>query len=143
MSSTPRYPIYPDPQWGDSPILANTATDGTGANVTLVYTAPTGGGFVRGLMVTPKGTNAGATLLRAWGNNGSSQGTASNNFFLNSVPIAAYTLSQLTATPLYQMPILVDGQGLALPAGYRIYVAVGTAISVALAVVVDAMKFDP
>ena len=55
--------------------------DGTGANNVLVFTADaTNGGFLQRLRFKARGTNA-VSVARVYINNGSTPGTAANNYF--------------------------------------------------------------
>ena len=69
------------------------------------------------------GTNV-ATVARVWINNGSTTGTAANNTLWDEITLAANTLSQVAASVNYELPF-----GFALPAGYVIYVTLGTAVA--------------
>jgi len=121
-------PIYsrtPDVQWSEV-ATANTAKDGTGTVVTVFTADATEGGRVEKLKIRAKGTNT-ATALRVWINNGSTNATAANNTLYTEATIAATTLSEVAA--------LVDNEiilNLALPAGYKINVTIGTTVAAGL-----------
>jgi len=121
-------PIYsrtPDVQWSEV-ATANTAKDGTGTVVTVFTADATEGGRVEKLKIRAKGTNT-ATALRVWINNGSSNATPANNTLYTEATIAATTLSEVAA--------LVDNEiilNLALPAGYKINVTIGTTVAAGL-----------
>jgi len=121
-------PIYsrtPDVQWSEV-ATANTAKDGTGTVVTVFTADATEGGRVEKLKIRAKGTNT-ATALRVWINNGSSNATPANNTLYTEATIAATTLSEVAA--------LVDNEiilNLALPAGYKINITIGTTVAAGL-----------
>lgn len=104
---------------------ANTAKDGTGTVVT-VFTAGSAGGRIERIKVRAKGTNV-ATVLRVFINNGSDPTTATNNTLFTEATIAATTLSEVAA--LADNEIVMN---LALPAGYKINVTIGTTVSAGL-----------
>lgn len=100
--------------------------DGTGANNQIVFTSDaTNGGFVQRLRFKAKGTNA-VSVARVYINNGSTNGTASNNTFYGEISLPSTTASATTATADVDYPINV-----ALPAGYRIVVGISAASALA------------
>lgn len=110
---------------GTNPLTA-AANDftGIGANNILVFTADaTNGSFVQRLRITAAGTNV-ASVLRIFINNGSTNGTASNNVCYGQISLPATTASATSALVELDYPL-----NLALPASYRIYVGLGTAVS--------------
>lgn len=125
-----------DPIFSKTPVIgfaqtitaANTARDGTGTT-TLVFTAGAEGAFVNKINVVPLGTNV-ASVLRAFLNNGSTPGTAVNNALIKEMALPATTASEITGQSYLSMPI-----DMAIPAGYRIYVTIGTAIAAGISVV--------
>ena len=116
-------------------ILTNTtgitSTDGTDANVKLVFTADaTDGSKIDYIKVRYSGATGAATVLRFWVNNGATAATATNNTLIHELTIANLAaLSQTADNGEY-----IWNCNLALPAGYRIYCAAGTNITNALAV---------
>lgn len=113
---------------------ANTAKDGTGTVVT-VFTAGANGARLDSLKVRALGTNV-ATVMRFFINNGSTNATAANNALFHEVTIAATTLSEVSA--LADTKIIFDGVNLpqlALKAGYKINVTIGTTVAAGLSVV--------
>lgn len=100
---------------------AATALDGTTA--TLIWTAGSNGGFITTLTAkstTTTATSAAATL-RIWINNGSTSGTAANNFLIREYTLSAVTASNTASTINYEFPV-----NILLPATYTIYVAIAT-----------------
>jgi hypothetical protein len=65
-----------------------------------------------------------ATVARVFINNGSTNATAANNILFDEFTLSATTLSETAATQLYELPVDV-----ALPPGYKINVAVATAVA--------------
>ena len=114
-----------DIQWSTTPILAaNTTTDLTTGTTYLIFTADaTNGGYVQKLRFRPLGTNV-ATVARVWINNGSTVATAANNILFDEISLAISTVSQTSATPIYELPI-----NTAIPPGYKIYVTLGTVVA--------------
>lgn len=107
---------------------ANTAKDGTGT-VDIVFTADaTNGGFFEKLIVRPRGTNV-ATVMRVFVNNGAATTTATNNALIDEITLPATTNSEVAA-----IAGIERRYNLALPAGYRIFVTLGTAVAGGFAV---------
>ncbi len=111
---------------------ANTAKDGTGTVVTLM-TAGAEGSKVDKITVRPLGTNV-ATVLRFFINNGSTNATAANNTLIHEVTLPATTVSEVAALTGYDITVPGDdGKYVVpipyLPAGYKINMTLGTAIS--------------
>jgi hypothetical protein len=110
---------------------------GAGANNSLVFTADgTNGGFVQRLRFKAAGTNV-ATVARIFLNNGSTNGTASNNTFYGEIALPATTASASSQTGAdidYPMNI-------ALPPGWKIYVGLGTAVAAGWVVTPVAGKY--
>ena len=70
------------------------------------------------------GTTA-ATVVRIWANNGSANTTATNNYLLGEVSVTATPMSETAAVT---QPTDYDFGLLSLPAGYKIYAGLATAI---------------
>lgn len=103
---------------------ANNDYVGTNAAATLVFTAnATNGGFVERLRFKAGGTNV-ATVARIYINNGSTPTSAANNAFFGEVSLAASTASATIATADIDYSMNV-----ALPAGFRIYFQLATAVA--------------
>lgn len=112
-------PVSP---FGANVTAANTAADGTGT-VTTIFTAGSDGGFVGMIKLKPLGTNV-ASVARFFGNNGSTNATATNNWLLGEVTLPATTVSQTSALVELGYPVMQ-----ALQAGYKINMTLGTAVA--------------
>ena len=120
------------------PTAVTTATGdytGASANHVLLHTAGSNGSFVRGIRCTALGTNT-ASVLRIYVNNGSAQTTAANNALIGqlSLPATTATNTAATAEPYYPL-------NLAIGAGHRIYVGVGTTVSAGWECVAEAGQY--
>lgn len=103
--------------------LANTAKDGTGT-VDVVFTADaTNGSFIQKLKIRPKGTNV-ASVMRIFINNGGATTTATNNVLFDEITLPATTLSEVAAIAGFEY-----GMNFALPASYKVFVTLGTAVA--------------
>lgn len=123
-NTAPIYTRTPDVQWGATALTAaNTAKDGTGTTLTVFTADATEGGFVQKVIFRAAGTNV-ATVARVFINNGSTSATAANNILHAEITLAATTLSEVAALVPYEVPINVG-----LPAGYKILIALGTAVA--------------
>lgn len=104
-------------------LAANDYT-GAGANNSLVFTADaTNGGYVQRLRFKAGGTNV-ASVMRIFINNGSTPATAANNVFYGEISLPATTAIATAATVEIDYPL-----SFALPAGFRIYAGLGTAVA--------------
>jgi hypothetical protein len=102
---------------------ANTNMDGTGTVLTAFTADAANGGRIEKLKVRALGTNI-ATVLRVFINNGSDPTTATNNALYSEMTLAATTASATTALADSELAL-----NLALPAGYKINVTVGTTVA--------------
>lgn len=130
-------PIYgraPDLQLAGAIIgtSANTATDGTGANITRIYTADaTEGSYVYFVRLKPISTIA-ATVARLWycsdtgAFSAGTTNTAANTTMVAEVTIAAFTASNTLAAPVYDIPV-----NMPLPAGTKLLMTFGTSTGAA------------
>lgn len=135
LNTAPIYSAYPIVTWAPTITAANTAKDGTGT-VNTVFTADaTNGGRCEKLKIKALGSNV-ATSLRVFINNGSTNATAANNSLFAEMTIAATTLSEVAA--LLENELLLN---LALPAGYKLNVVLGTAVAAGLAVTAVGGKY--
>ena len=110
--------------------MASTITTATGdytgisANHKKVFTADaTNGGFVQRLRFKATGTNT-ASVARIYLNNGSTQGTATNNTFFGELSLPATVATNVASTIDIDYPMAI-----ALPAGFTIWVGVATTVA--------------
>lgn len=122
-NTSPIFTLSPDIQWAVAITAANTAMDGTGTVVTAFTADATNGGYVSMIKLKAAGSNV-ATVARIWLNNGSTNATAANNTLLGELTLLATTASNTLGLAEYSYPL-----GFALPAGYKINVTLGTAVS--------------
>jgi hypothetical protein len=123
-NTQPIFSIAGDAQWSSGAITAaNTTTDLTSGTIYSIFTAGANGSYIQRIRFRHLGTNV-ATVARVWINNGSTTGTAANNTLWDEITLAANTLSQTAAAINYELPF-----GFALPAGYVIYVTLGTGVA--------------
>lgn len=111
---------------GMNALVTAAANDytGAGANNSLIFTADaTNGSFVQRIRLKAGGTNV-ASVARIFLNNGSTPGTATNNVFYGEISLPATTLIATAATVEIDYPL-----NFALPAGFRIYFGLGTAVA--------------
>lgn len=135
LNTTPIYTASGDTQWAVSATTANTTKDLTSGTSSLVFTAGDQGGYVQRIRFMPLGTNT-ATVARVWINNGGSTGTASNNTFWDNISLASTTNSETSAQPVFELPL-----NIALPAGYKIYITLGTAVAAGYTITVIGGKY--
>lgn len=122
-NTAPIFSIAGDVEWGTTAITTqNTAKDGTGTVLTC-FTADVDGAFVQRIRFRAAGTNI-ATVARVFINNGSTNATAANNILYDEITLAATTLSEVAALPVYELPL-----NFALPAGYKLNVTLGTTVA--------------
>lgn len=123
-NNQPIFTRLADVQWTVSAMtVANTTTDLTSGTIYLAFTSDaTNGGYVQRIRFRTLGTNSNATVARVWVNNGSTNATAANNTLIDEITLPTTTVSQVAAQANYELPL-----NFALPAGYRIYITVGTA----------------
>jgi hypothetical protein len=123
-NTSPIFSIAGEAQWNSEAITAaNTTTDLTSGTIYAIFTGGTNGSYIQRIRFRHLGTNI-ATVARVWINNGSTTGTAANNTLWDEITLAANTVSQTAASINYELPF-----GFALPAGYVIYVTLGTAVA--------------
>ena len=98
---------------------ANTAQDGTGANIYKLFTAGANGSYVQKVRFRPVGSPA-ATVCRIFVSS-STTTNATNTWLYDEITLPAVTLSQTAASSVFELPI-----NFALPASYLLYVTFGT-----------------
>lgn len=135
-NTAPIFGRTPQLEWGSAAITAaNTAKDGTGT-VTTIFTADaTEGSTVSKITFRAAGTNV-ATVARVFVNNGSTNTTPANNILKYEITLPATTLSEVAAQPDYTINANVH-----LPAGYKLNVVLGTAVSAGYYVSAEGAKF--
>ena len=108
-------------------MTANNPTHVSGNTSYLVFTAGNNGSFVqkirfRHFAIVVSSNNTNATVARVWINNGSAVTTPDNSTLFDEITISTMTYSAQAAQANYEIPL-----NFALPAGYRLYVTLGTA----------------
>ena len=136
-NTAPIFSKVGDIQWTTvSVITANTTTDLTTGTSYLVFTSDaTNGGYVQKLRIRALGTNV-ATVMRVWITNVTGPGAAADVSLFDEISLAASTVSQTSALSLYELPL-----NIALPAGYKIYVTLGTTVAAGFDVSAIAGKY--
>lgn len=122
-NNDPIYSRVADIQWTGNNTAANTAKDGTGTVLTAFTADATNGGFVQRIIAKPAGTNV-ASVARIFINNGSTNATPANNSYAFDIDLPATTLSEVATMMVIERPL-----NIALPAGYKINVTMGTAVA--------------
>ena len=123
LNTLPIFTASADTQWAVSAITANTTKDLTSGTISLVFTAGSSGGYVQRIRFRALGTNV-ATVARIFINNGATTATQANNVLWDEISLASTTLSETSALATYEIPL-----NFALPAGYRLYVTLGTGVA--------------
>jgi hypothetical protein len=111
---------------------ANTALTGTGTpdtDIKLFMTAGANGSRVNNVKIVPRGTNASATVLRVFLNNGLTNATPANNTLIAEVTIPINTLSQVAASVPANIAL-----NMVMEAGYRLYYTIGTSVAAGFSV---------
>jgi hypothetical protein len=98
---------------------ANTAQDGTGANIYRAFTAGANGSYVQKIRFRPVGSPA-ATVARVFISS-STTTNATNTWLYDEITLPAVTVSQTAASSVFEIPL-----NFALPAVYYLYVTFGT-----------------
>ena len=119
----PIFPLTPVVGWTDAITAANTTKDGSSGTVTLAFTAGADGSFVESITGQALGTNV-ASLARVFLNNGAATTTASNNALIGQIGLPAITLSENAEVATVSLTL-----NRAIPAGYRIYIVIATAVA--------------
>lgn len=113
---------------GMNQLITLAAADYTGisANNSLVFTAGADGARIERLKFTAGGTNV-ASVARIYVNNGSVNTTATNNTLIGEITLPATTATNTAAviSPEFFMP----GGAFVIPATFRIYVGLATAVA--------------
>lgn len=122
-NTSPIFTRRPNITWASGITAANTAKDGTGTVDTIFTADATEGSYLEKIKIRPKGTNV-ASVLRVFINNGSTNATASNNVLFDEIGLPATTNTEVAAVAGLVIPM-----NIALPAGYKINVTLGTAVA--------------
>ena len=101
---------------------ANTAKDGTGA-VSYIYGPENTDTYIDRVVLRPVGSNV-ASVARLFINTGETHSAVKNNILFAEKTLAATTLDEAAA--FADNVIVMD---LWLPAGYRLFVVLGTAVA--------------
>ena len=123
LNTSPIYTASGDTQWTLSAATANTTKDLTTGTIFTAFTASATGGYVQRIRFKPLGTNV-ATVARVFINNGLTNATAANNTYWDDISLPSTTVSETSAQPTFELPL-----NMALPANYRIFVTLGTAVA--------------
>lgn len=122
-NTNPIYSRTAQIDWAAAVTAANTAKDGTGTTATVFTADATEGGFVHKLRGMPLGTNV-ASVARLFINNGQSAAVAANNVYYGDVSLPATTLTEVAGQLPIEIPLSIP-----LPPGYKLLVALGTAVA--------------
>lgn len=98
---------------------ANTAQDGTGANIYKLFTAGANGSYVQKIRFRPVGSPA-ATVCRVFIST-STTTNATNTWLYDEITLPAVTVSQTAASSVFELPL-----NFALDPNYLLYVTFGT-----------------
>lgn len=96
---------------------------GAGANNVLIFTAGADGAYVARIRLKAIGTNV-ASVMRFFLNNGSTNGTSTNNQFIGEIALPATTATATGIT--VELEYVLD---MVIPAGFKIYAGLGTAVA--------------
>ena len=136
LNTQPIYTASADTQWIGGVTVANTTKDLTSGTAYLAFTASsTAGGYVQRIRFRPQGANA-VTVARVFINNGGVTGTTANNILWDEISLPAVSNSEISALPTYELPL-----NFALPAGYRLFVTLGTVVAGGYAITVIGGKY--
>ena len=135
LNTQPIYTASGDTQWAISATTANTIKDITSGTIYTVFTASATGGYVQRIRFKPLGTNV-ATVARVWINNGGATGTAANNTLWDDISLPITSNSETSAQPTFELPL-----NIALPAGYKILVTLGTSVAAGYDITVIGGKY--
>lgn len=137
MSTTPIFASTPIYQIVTNLSGANTnrGDDLSGANIPLLLTAGSAGSMFNSIRIISRGTNV-ATVLRVFLNNGGALNVANNNVLIGEISLPATTTSETVAQWVSEYPL-----GFPVPAGYRLYVALGTAVAAGYAISAYGLDF--
>lgn len=135
LNTQPIYTASADTQWIGAATVANTTKDLSSGTAYLAFTASDNGGYVQRMRFRPLGTNA-ASMARIFINNGGVTGTSANNILWDEITLPSTLNSETSALPTYEIPL-----NFALPAGYRLFVTIGTVVVGGFAITVIGGKY--
>lgn len=138
-NTAPRYSGMSDFQGSITVTAANTSKDLTSGTINLLYTSPTDGALVDGVLAMPLGTNV-ATVARVFLNNGGATATADNQAMIAQATLPATTNSEVAALLPIWIPIPRRYQD--VKATHRLYVLLGTAVAAGWEFSAAASKFS-
>lgn len=116
-----RYTLAADIQWAPTALAtANTSRTGAAGTHAMVFAAKEET-FVHKLIIRSAGDNA-ATALRVFLNNGEATTTAKNNVLFAESTLESTSTSEVAALATEEVEL-----GVWIPAGYRVFVTIGTA----------------
>lgn len=118
----PIFVLTPQVSWTPWMTAANTARDGTGTTE-VVFTGAANGSYLKDLGFKASGTNV-ATVARVFINNGGDPQVAANNALIAEQSLGPQTASENSGLPNFSL-----GLNMAIPPGYRVMVALGTAVA--------------
>jgi hypothetical protein len=110
---------------------ANTATDGTGANMYQIFAAGANGAYVYKVKLKAVSTTA-ATVARLWFLNDTgtftagTTNTAAKTLMIDEVSTVAFTASNTVASPCYEIPV-----NMPIPANTKLLMSFGTSTGAA------------
>lgn len=124
-NTSPIFTLTPTISWGKITGV-DSSTDGTGADVQLVFTADaTDGSFLRKIRAQPLSTSGSTTTsaasLRLYWNNGNSVGTGTNNVLAYDFLLAAIPVSTTGTVGVVGYEYVINEQ---IPAGYKVYAGI-------------------
>lgn len=135
LNTQPIYTASGDTQWAVSATTANTSKTATSGVIYTAFTASETGGYVQRIRFKPLGTNQ-ATVARVWLNNGLDSTTPANNTLWDDISLPATSNSENSALPTFELPL-----NIALPAGYKIFVTLGTVVAAGYDITVIGGKY--
>jgi hypothetical protein len=122
LNTNPIYSGVGDIQWASAPLVnANPNFDATGTGSVVVFTASASGSFVQRIRFKASGSTT-ATVARIFiGNATAGTLSGSNVILFDEVTLAAVTVSNTAAQPVYEIPM-----NIALQPNYKIQATTAT-----------------
>lgn len=123
-NTSPIFTLTPKSSWGKVTGV-DSGTDGTDADVVLIYTAGTDGSFIQKLIFQPISTSGSTTTSAAAGriyiNNGSTVGTGTNNLLFKEITLSAQAVNTTATAGVFSFDVPINFQ---MQASYKLYVGV-------------------